>query len=242
MAQVVKPGLKTGPVITLHAGTGAQPSEHILRGSSRQGSPRSRDEERRFWIEVCQSPSRVGSQGDREIRTNGHEPCLVELAFANREDSGGEIHIGQGEGQCLTDPQTSAIQQQNEHPAGMGLQFAARVLADSGGVEQPPEFVPRVDVGHESWRRFGYELGERGNVRVSPANREAIESAKRFVFAMSEARDRAAASDVGVHTICRDVGQRHISYGSAERSQCTCFGVETHAHGLLERAILSDCL
>jgi hypothetical protein len=75
MAQVVKPGLKTGPVITLQAGTGAQPSEHILRGSSRQGCSGSRDEERRFWIggEVCRSPSRVGSQGDREIRPNGHE-------------------------------------------------------------------------------------------------------------------------------------------------------------------------
>src|SRR5215472_11081959 len=244
VAQIVKPGLKTAPVMTLHAGTGAQLSEHILRDSSLQGSSGSRYEEQRFWIGrvVYRSPSRVGSQGTRQIRPNGHKPRLVELAFANREDSGGEIHIGQGEGQCLTDPQTSAIQKQNEHSAGMGLQFAARVLADGGGVEQPPEFVTRVDVGHESWRWFGDELGERGDVRVSPANRETIESAERFVFAMPEARDRSAASDVGVHTICLDVGHRHISYSSAERPQCTRFGVKTHAHRLLVRDILGDCL
>src|SRR5215831_19531401 len=157
--QVVKPGLKTGSVITLYAGTRPQACERILCGSSCQGTSCSRDEERRLWIGgvVCRSSSRVGRQGGSEIRPNGHEPCLVELAFANREDSGGEIHIGQGEGQCFTDPQTSAIQKQNEHSAGMGLQFAARVLADGGGVEQTSEFVPRVDVGHESWRRFGYE-------------------------------------------------------------------------------------
>src|SRR5215468_454505 len=76
VAQIVKPGLKTAPVITLHAGTGAQPSEDILRGSSLQGSSRSRDEERRFWIGsvVRRSPNRVGSQGAREIRPKGHEP------------------------------------------------------------------------------------------------------------------------------------------------------------------------
>ena len=111
---------------------------------------------------------------------------------------------------------------------------------DVGG--QPPEFVPRVDVGHESWRWFGDELGERGDVRVSPANRETIESAERFVFAMPEARDRSTASDVGVHTICLDVGHRQISYSSAERPQGTRFGVKTHAHRLLVRYILGDCL
>jgi hypothetical protein len=36
----------------------------------------------------------IGPRGAGEIRAHGYQPCLLEFAFSNREQAGGQIHVG----------------------------------------------------------------------------------------------------------------------------------------------------
>src|SRR5437588_3099015 len=131
--------------------------------------------------------------------------CLVEFAFSNREQAGGQIDIGQREGKRLTDAQCRSVQQQDEHAASVRLQLAPRVFTIGAGVEQSLQFLVREDVGNKlQW--FGNDLGKRSTGGVSPCHCVTIEAAEYLVFAVPEARDGTCTIQRGVHTVGRKVG------------------------------------
>ena len=124
MPQIMKSRLVTTSVMALHAGTGTQPAEDIFRCVAHHRSSGASQEKRRVrWSGVILGSVRhILSQGAVESRAHGYQPCLVEFAFANREDAGGEIHIGHPERQRFTDAQARRVEQQDEHATGVGLQ------------------------------------------------------------------------------------------------------------------------
>ena len=105
MPQVMQSRLITAAVVTQHACPNSQSAEDILRGVPRQRASSAGQEQRRirFGGVLLGALGHIGLQRAGESRAHGHQPCLVEFAFANRENAGGQIHIGQREGKRLTD-------------------------------------------------------------------------------------------------------------------------------------------
>ena len=225
--------------MTQHACPYSQASEDVLRRVTRQRNCSASQKERciRFAGVLLGTLGHIGPNGRGKSRAHGHQPCLVEFAFPNREYAGRQIHIGQRKGKRLTNAQSRSVQQQDEHAASVGLQFAARAFTDYAGVEQSLQFLMGEDVG-DKLRWFRNDLGKRTTAGVSASHCKTIEATEHLVFAVPKARDWACAGEVGVYTVSRNIGYGDVAHGSTKRSQGAGFGVKPHAHSLFIRNVV----
>src|SRR5260370_21594533 len=138
MAQVMKSRLKTSSIVALHATSKTQSVEGSLCSSSFYRTSRTRNEERsiRLGRILLLAFGRIPGQYVDEIRAEGYEPCLVELAFTNLANASREIYVAQGEGERLADAQTGTVQQEDESAERVRLNLPARVTTQSGCFEQ----------------------------------------------------------------------------------------------------------
>src|ERR1700681_435936 len=138
MPQVMKSRLKTSSIVALHASSETQSIEGSLCGSPFYRTSRTRNEERSIRssrILLLALGGILGQYVD-EIRAERHEPCLVELAFTNLDNSSQEIYLAQGQGERLADAQTGTVQQEDKRAERVGLNLPARVATQSGCFEQ----------------------------------------------------------------------------------------------------------
>src|SRR3954447_20818528 len=98
---------------------------------------------------LLSSPCDVWSQDPQQVISNRHQAALVELALADAEDPGAEVDIDQGEVEGFADAQPGAIQQEQDRPIGVGVDTTTRMVIGRNRIEQAPQFLVRVDVGHE---------------------------------------------------------------------------------------------
>ena len=94
--QVMQSRLITAAVVPQHAGPNAQPAKDIFRGIPLQRASIAGQEQCRvrFGGVFLGTLGYVGLQSNAEIRAQGHQLRLVEFAFADRENAGGQIDIG----------------------------------------------------------------------------------------------------------------------------------------------------
>src|SRR5271157_4298594 len=138
MPQIMKSRLNTSSIVALHASSETQSVEGSLCGSSFYWTSRTRNEERsirssRIFLLAF---GRIPGQYVDEIRAERYEPCLVELAFTNLDNSSQEIYIAQGQGKRLADAQTGTVQQEDESAERVCLNLPTRMATQSGCFEQ----------------------------------------------------------------------------------------------------------
>ena len=128
MPQIMKSRLVTTSILSQHACANTHPAEDIFRGMARYRSSRAGQEQRSIQLSgvLLRASGHILPNGAGESWTHGYQPAFVEFAFANREDAGGQIHVGHSEGKRLADAHSRSVQQQDEHTTGVGLQLAAR--------------------------------------------------------------------------------------------------------------------
>jgi hypothetical protein len=78
----------------------------------------------------------VQGQDPDQIFADRHQPRFVKLALANAEDPCVEIDIGQGKGECFTDAEPGAIQQEQERSIGIWSNATAWMVIDRDGIKQ----------------------------------------------------------------------------------------------------------
>src|SRR5205809_545076 len=134
----MKSRLKTSSIVALHASSEAQSVEGSLCSSSFYRTSNTRNEEGgiRLGRMLLLALGRIPGQYLDEIRAERYEPCLVELAFTNLDNSSREIYIAQGEGERLADAQTGTVQQEDESAERVCPNLPARVATQSGCFEQ----------------------------------------------------------------------------------------------------------
>src|SRR5882762_3475937 len=138
MPQVLKARLKPSSIVALHSSSETQSVEGSLCGSSFYRTSRTRNEERstRSSRILLLALGRIPGQYVDEFRAERYEPCLVELAFTNLDNSSQEIYVAQGEGERLADAQTGTVQQEDESAERVCPNLPARVATQSGCFEQ----------------------------------------------------------------------------------------------------------
>ena len=113
MPQVMQSRLVTTSVLAQYACADTQSAEDVFRCVTRHRSSGAGRKQRSIQLSgvlLC-ALGHIPPNSAGEVRTHGYQPCLVEFAFANREDTGGQIHVAQPEGKRLADAQTRSVQQ-----------------------------------------------------------------------------------------------------------------------------------
>src|SRR5260370_29350823 len=137
-AKVMKAWLEAPSIVALHAGKATKSAEDSVCDSPCHPVSATGDEECRIRLDGMVLPSLacIADEQVDKIRTERHEPCLVELAFTNLDHSSGETYIVQGKGECLADTQPGSIQQEEKSAVRVCPNSAARALARGCGLEQ----------------------------------------------------------------------------------------------------------
>ena len=98
--------LMTAAIVSPHAGANSQSAKDILRRIPRQRGSIAGQEQCRVRSSgvLLGTPSHIGLQDTDEIRAHGYQPRLIEFALADRENTHGQIDIGECEGKGFADP------------------------------------------------------------------------------------------------------------------------------------------
>src|SRR5260370_40026117 len=116
------------------------------------------------------------------------------------------------------------------------------VVARSGGFEQAPQLVVRVDMRDKGPRRFRHDLGQRGDGHISTCEGETIKAKEHLVLTMPERWHRSGAGYISIHPIALDLCNCDIAHRSTKRLQGAFFCAEAHAHRLFVCDILGGKL
>ena len=126
----------------------------------------------------------MGPQRIEELRTDRDKPALVELRSAYSQHGARQIDVGQGELECLLQPQTGSVKEQEQRAERVRIQLERVAAADVYRVKEAPQLVTGVHVPGRRRRGLRLLLRRRQGraVRESTADRIAIESGQCVVL------------------------------------------------------------
>jgi len=151
MPQIVHPRLVACPIVAGNARLLAYPLKGLVRRIGFDLRSIFGQKERRIWYWFfLMVRSMVSEQYVAEIGTDRNHSGAVRAAALNVDTSPAKVHITLLEFNCLADHHAGSVQKQQQGPKGATVDDAVKLpLDNSGRQEQPPEFGPRVNVGHK---------------------------------------------------------------------------------------------
>jgi len=105
VANIMKTWLEASSIVALHPSMAAQSTEDYIGCPWFDRTSVTGDEERVIQLGrmVFVALADIASEHVDKIRTERHEPGLVELGVTNLDHCSGETYVFQGEGECLAD-------------------------------------------------------------------------------------------------------------------------------------------
>jgi hypothetical protein len=149
------------------------------------------------WRWQCTAPLDVRGQRGGQSLANRYLPRFVELRLPYRQYAITMIDVAQCQPNRLADSKPSAIEQQQQCAVRQGLQGAERRLQDGGGIQQPLQFVGRIDIGSKRRRQLGALFRQNRHGDMASCNREAVQARKQPVLGRPSGAERATAQERG---------------------------------------------
>src|ERR1700733_14644964 len=121
----------------------------------------------------------------------------------------------------------------------MRLKFSESDLLGAGWINEPLQFVARVNIRHETFWDLGNCLGQRYMVDKATAGRVSVETAERVVLAPPVTIHRTGSGQESLHLFRSDLACLYLrSHTSAKCVQQTLCTIKLRPHRLPERCVL----
>jgi hypothetical protein len=152
MPQIVQPRLITSTIGATNTGKIAKARKSSFYDAPRDRRPRAKNKEGCFILlgmAILLPFPGVFPHSPVEFRSKGYQARFVEFRVTDRQAGLPQIYIHQFQPEGLATAQAGTIEEQQNVPEGMRLEFHVISVERSGAIEEAPKFSAGIQVRRE---------------------------------------------------------------------------------------------